>query len=589
MHHGPVSLPPTVRATAPALRTLLVLLVLAVYLPSLVAAVVVVALQARSTTTATQEGLQERSAALARMLRVRMDTVRHGLHALAADRAIDAADWRSFDAAARSMAAEIGVDAVILGRPDGVQVVNTRLPWGAPLPRDSPEALRRVAQSARSTVLPVSGSPASGHLVVGAAEPVMRDGRVAYVLTAVLDTARLQELLQATPAGWIGAIVDSNGIVAARSPLPGQFVGKRVTAELQDWLGAGDAGTFPTTTLDGVPVLTSFQAVPWIGWTAVVSVPASTLYEPAWRQALLLAGGAALLLAFSLWLALRLQASIVRSMQALVHDEDVPPESGALVPLGFREANEVRTQLRTQALHLSQAQRSVERMHQEFERALVQEAGRRDARVAAELHDAVGAGLSGVLMLLQELRARAGGRDAQQWSLVLEELQRAVDGVRRISRGMLPAGQDRGGLGAALEQLAAECGSLDRRCTFRGRGDCGSIGADTGTHLFRIAQEAITNAVRHGQATQVRIMLACVPGRCRLTIDDDGHGTQTPDLLAGHGIGLRSMRTRVLAMQGELEVTRSPLGGWRVRVTLDGATGGAAPDGSCCGSEHGTA
>lgn len=209
------------------------------------------------------------------------------------------------------------------------------------------------------------------------------------------------------------------------------------------------------------------------------------------------------------------------------------------------------------------------------EHAIVQHTDRRQAQLAGELHDEVGATLSGALLLIALLRARAAPADLPQLALVLQEVQRAADGLRRVSRRMLAAGGEHGGLPAALEHLAAESARAGCRCTFRARGDCGQIDADRGGHLYRIAQEALANAVRHGHASRVRTMLACLPGRCRLTLDDDGRGGLAPDPRAEGGVGLRSIRVRVQVMDGLLEITRSPLGGWRLRVTVEAGHGPA--------------
>jgi signal transduction histidine kinase len=102
----------------------------------------------------------------------------------------------------------------------------------------------------------------------------------------------------------------------------------------------------------------------------------------------------------------------------------------------------------------------------------------------------------------------------------------------------------------------------------RARGGFTAIDAETGTHLFRIVQEAAANAIRHGHATELRIVLTEWRGSWRLSVSDDGSGCDFDALSGAHpGLGLRSMQARARAIGGELQLGRSPEGGSRVRVT----------------------
>jgi signal transduction histidine kinase len=202
--------------------------------------------------------------------------------------------------------------------------------------------------------------------------------------------------------------------------------------------------------------------------------------------------------------------------------------------------------------------------------ALLYEAESREASIARELHDGVGSSLAGVAMLLGT--AQSFTREPEALALIhkaQEQVAALTQQVRQMSRGMMPAGQERGALLPALEHFAAGIDGLQgMRCTVRSRGDFGDIPPATGRHLFRTVQEAVSNALRHGAARHVRITLARAGDRCRMTVADDGTGCSPGRLFAADsGIGIQSMRARAGEIAGHLEIRVRPRGGVQVRVT----------------------
>jgi len=206
----------------------------------------------------------------------------------------------------------------------------------------------------------------------------------------------------------------------------------------------------------------------------------------------------------------------------------------------------------------------------DFEDAIFRETARRQAAVARELHDAVGSSLAGLSLLIGSARAHTRGAEVLD---LLEKSQEqvavAVKQVRRISRGMMPAGEGGGALVPALQHFASEtCELPGVSCRFCSRGDFTALSAEAGGHLYRVVQEACSNALRHGGATHLHVMLARAGERCRLTIRDNGEGcepgalTQRPD-----GIGVRSMRARAQAVGGWMQARRRPGGGLSIQVT----------------------
>src|SRR5690606_14837609 len=108
---------------------------------------------------------------------------------------------------------------------------------------------------------------------------------------------------------------------------------------------------------------------------------------------------------------------------------------------------------------------------------------------------------------------------------------------------------------------------LPIRCTFEGAGRPGGPDNTVATHLYRIAQEAVSNAVRHGRATRVSIVLAAGEDRIRLRIVDNGIGFPANGPDTG-GMGVRIMHYRARMIGGQLEIRADPGGGTVVTGTL---------------------
>jgi signal transduction histidine kinase len=177
-------------------------------------------------------------------------------------------------------------------------------------------------------------------------------------------------------------------------------------------------------------------------------------------------------------------------------------------------------------------------------------------RFSHELHDELGQSLTAVKTNLASLRAGAGG-DAARLDDCLRLVDESISNVRQMSQLLRPTILDDFGLDAGLrwlcEGFAARTGiEVDCVSTFTGR-----LPDETETHLFRIAQEALTNVARHSGAHHVEVRLASSGRHIRLTIQDDGRGLpqapSTPDRKPGP-LGLIGMRARARSAGGDVTV-----------------------------------
>ena len=187
-------------------------------------------------------------------------------------------------------------------------------------------------------------------------------------------------------------------------------------------------------------------------------------------------------------------------------------------------------------------------------------------RIGRELHDQLGQQLTGIAFLARTL-ADDGESPEEAAHEIEEEARDAITRIRHLARGLDPAELDDQGLADALSELAEESQRLfDVEMDVSVDPDM-PLGPGESLPLYRIAQEAVTNAVRHGGATRVRIRVEGTDGGRLFEIQDDGGGFGDATG-RDEGMGLRSIRHRCGSLGGELEIAASPWGGAAIRCHL---------------------
>jgi PAS domain S-box-containing protein len=194
----------------------------------------------------------------------------------------------------------------------------------------------------------------------------------------------------------------------------------------------------------------------------------------------------------------------------------------------------------------------------QLEREVLEASNREQQRIGNDLHDGLGQELTGIALLLRGLENRAE-REAPGLSASIEEIallvSDAIFTTRALARGLSPVTFDRGGLALALEELARRLSAMfhiNVRCEADDRLERG-LESVNALHLYRIAQEAVTNAAQHGSAAQVSIELRFDGERGLLRIEDNGQGFN-PATLQSKGLGLRIMHYRAQMMAGSLRI-----------------------------------
>ncbi len=193
-----------------------------------------------------------------------------------------------------------------------------------------------------------------------------------------------------------------------------------------------------------------------------------------------------------------------------------------------------------------------------LEEALVMASENERMIIGQELHDTLSQQLTAIALMTRALEKRLGNsepvaRDAA--SNVAEMVRDAVNVAKRLAHGLFPTELERNGLAAALEELADNQASLfGKVCRYSGLRDRLGLPRPVDRNLYRIAQEAVSNAVKHSGAKHIDIVLEVSPAELKLIVQDDGCGLpqhQQP----GKGMGLAIMKYRAGMINASLTIS----------------------------------
>jgi two-component system, NarL family, sensor histidine kinase UhpB len=293
-----------------------------------------------------------------------------------------------------------------------------------------------------------------------------------------------------------------------------------------------------------------------VATTALVLTPITVSFPAAERELIVLAAGLVLMLAVNFVLLRRAVAPFRRLALVMREVDPLAPGRRARLPDSPAEVAELGAAFDQMLERLEQERRESAR------RALGAQEEER-LRIARELHDEVGQALTAVLLQLDRAQAHIGGEPAQRIREAREAARATLEEVRAIARNLRPEALDDLGLAAALRQLCVEA---ERTGVLIDRDISSGVTLDREAEVvvYRVAQEAITNALRHAGAERIRLTLQPDGDRTVLRIRDDGR-------CIGHapeGAGVRGMRERAVLVGGTLELADAPGGGTSVTLTL---------------------
>jgi two-component system CheB/CheR fusion protein len=287
------------------------------------------------------------------------------LSALSASRHLQTGDLKTlYEDAKRALAAQRGAEAIVLVNPQGGQIMNTRLAFGAPLPRGGGTLAQRVAQSGSPAVsnllAPVAQKP-----VVAVGVPVLVAGDVKYVLTMELSSAFLQRLLdqQDIPPDSLCTVIDGNKTIAARSSDSDKYLGMPADASLAKNSSLALEGSWIGEPVQFEPVYAAHHRSTFSGWTVALGIPISKLHRPLWIFMAYAVGGVVIFIVIAFLLATFFGRRIVASVTALAEGAKalgtgVMPE---ISPLPVAELDQVRKELEAAASKRSAMENAVRR------------------------------------------------------------------------------------------------------------------------------------------------------------------------------------------------------------------------------------
>lgn len=432
------------------IRSRLLLLTLAILVPAFFGSAIAVAYVFQEQQEVVRDNLKETARALALVLDKELATREAVLRALAASPALPQADLKSFHQHARSVGDQRDV-AIILSDAGGAQLVNTRLPFGAPLPHMLPQERElRARYGPQATlvsnlyVAPV-GKPVHSFAIQ---IPLLREGKVSHFLTMGSHASQLQSVLeqQRLPADWHATIIDRAGIVVARSKEPEKYVGKPVREELRAKLAAGE-GLHEGVTLGGLPATAFFSRAPRSEWVFLIGVPQTVIQGTALRATALMAGISLLLLGLAVAAALVAGRRIAQPIEALRlaaerlgRNEAVTPQTSGIAEMDAVNAAMVQASDRLRSANAELEQRVAEALsgYERSQRALVQA---QKLEALGRLTGGIAHDFNNVLQTLTTgLQAAAHGAP-ESLQRLLASCQRAVARGSKLTRELMAFGR----------------------------------------------------------------------------------------------------------------------------------------------------
>jgi len=206
-----------------------------------------------------------------------------------------------------------------------------------------------------------------------------------------------------------------------------------------------------------------------------------------------------------------------------------------------------------------------------LERQISEVSEREQRRLGEDLHDglcqhllSVAFAARGLSARLQEL-ARAEADDAAE---IAELLSESINQARDVARGLCLVPAEAGGLASALEEFTLRVAAQHRLpCEFIENSPVPALEEALGTNLFRIAQEAVTNAIKHAEPRHITVSLSADPRQITLAVEDDGVGFKS-GAESAHGLGLHIMQHRARLVGASLHIEPRSGGGTRVLCSL---------------------
>lgn len=403
---------------APTIRQWLAMLLAACIVPAAVAVVALSVYSYQHERTAIERATLDISRALMQAIDLELASARAALQALATSPNLGTdTDLRAFYAQATEVLHSRPGNILLLSDSRGRQVVNTHEPFGIPLPSHGDQAeIRGVIESGQPSVSDLYVGPTVHRLLTSVDAPVVRDGRVAYVLSMQYFGERLGAILerQKIPPEATAAIYDSKSRVVWRSRGANGDVGQRAGSGLAAGLVLEPEGIVDENGPDGASYVTVFSRSTLSNWAVAMSLRRSTLNAALWQSLAWIAFGALVLFGLALGLVRAIGAHVERSIRGLVRPAIALGygEAVSLPALHLREAKDVGHALVQAAALLRE--RTAQRDDAERAKLRLSDANREIERSEAFLRGIFEETPDGVLLVGPDCRVTRANAQAEQ-------------------------------------------------------------------------------------------------------------------------------------------------------------------------------
>lgn len=218
--------------------------------------------------------------------------------------------------------------------------------------------------------------------------------------------------------------------------------------------------------------------------------------------------------------------------------------------------------------HQQQLKELAQQQQIQFGQALLQGEERERRRLAGDLHDGLGGMLAGVKMNLTGLTVAAPVAQDNDLNKVIGQLDHSISELRRIARNMMPEALLKLGLEAALKDLCDSLMTDQVRIDFQSFGIEPTIPQQTQVTIYRIVQELLTNAIRHGHASGILLQCSQNEGMFFVTLEDNGKGFDPAKTAKAKGIGLSNVKSRVDYLKGKMDIASVINEGTTINIEL---------------------
>jgi signal transduction histidine kinase len=207
------------------------------------------------------------------------------------------------------------------------------------------------------------------------------------------------------------------------------------------------------------------------------------------------------------------------------------------------------------------------------ERKIIEISEETQRQIGRELHDDLGQQLTGVAFMAEGLHQHLSSQnhpEAENAAKITALINEAIAKAQHLAHDLHPVEMQESGLRAMLMRLASNTQAIfGIKCDFICEGEPRIETPLTDTNLFRIAQEAVHNAVKHSDASKITLTMTATPESLTIEVVDNGHGIGADDdVESPRGLGMNTMRYRASVMNATLHIGDMPGGGTRVAVTL---------------------